>query len=213
MTQQWQGPPGPQHPPGRTSSSTTVWWVLIGVAALALVAVVVWVVVSMSSGPDAPNPDPTVSTATSPTETEPTKTEPTETEPTDDWGGFPPANPDSLRDFRDPQYPEVLGSFSLDRVHDDAMGFDAGYMDIEAGTALSALVELDRGQYASRLGSLENVAYIGLAVCGTEVTETGREANECLMAGETVFLSVSTVSDGITLDDVAELTQELYQQL
>lgn len=206
--QQWNGPypAGPSGPPTPPRKSNAVWWVVIAVAAAVLVGVVAWAL--LRSGTPEPTPTPE-----SPTPTTTTSSTDPGTASGEDWGPFPPANPDDLRDLSDPEFPETLGEFTLESANVDSASGLASYINEEEASVLSAWVIFTSVDYAGMVAEIEDPAYVGSAVCGSVVDEAiSYEGVSCVMAGQGETLEVGTMDD-ITVEELAALVEELYETL
>lgn len=206
--QQYNGPyqTGPGGPPTPPRRSNAVWWVVIAVAALVLVGAVAWALLRS----DTPEPTPT------PTFFESTPTAAT-TDPgtgaDEDWGPFPPANPDALRDLSDPEFPETLGEFTLESANVDFASGLATYVHEDDAASLSVWLIFTTVDYAGMVAEIEDPAHVGNAVCGSVVDEAiSYEGVSCVMAGQGETLEVGTMDD-ITIEELSALVEELYETL
>lgn len=205
-------------------SGRTVLWVVIAVAAVVLAGLLVWGLVG--GGGTEPTTSPsesgTTQQSTGPTEetTPPTDgtTEPGQesTEPGVDWGPVTPPNVDSLRDFfNSPNFPDAVGPFVVDRegIIESVASITVDYDDDAAFRTVGVVISLGRDSYTLSTSDMTDPQVMGNAVCGYISDEIG-EFLECVVAGEPATLSVGTASvDYMTLEELAEFTNSLYDQL
>lgn len=227
MTQQWndparpQGGPPPGGPPagnGPARRGGGLWWVIIAVAAVVLVALVVWGVFGQGGDPD-PDTTPTASvTTTEPDPSDsstPETTAPESTGPEDpgiDWGPYPPPNVDSRRDLSAANFPETVGSFTLSSSSQGAASANASYEDLSQAQSFTVFLSFSATRYEGFVSEYESPTQIGDAICGTRTSETtGMEHTDCVMAGQNETLQVVNVM--VPLEEIGELTQELYDSM
>lgn len=201
--------PPPGEPSVRASSlsgsTTSVWWVVAGLAVLVSVALIVWLVVT-SGSPGVGPTEPSLS-STAPT------VDPTDVDPSGpdgvDWGEFPPNNVDSLKDLSDPVFPTMLGAFTLEKESRDDYSVFTNYDNSAESTGMTADVAFNTSSYAGMVQDMPEPAYVGRAVCGVSTGGVGRDVT-CVMAGKSETLMVGSASTDIGVDDVAAFTEELY---
>lgn len=228
---QWGGPPpgaGGPHAPGYGAvgpgaqprrSGGGLWWVLIALAGVLLVALVV-VVALRVSGVDEPGPGPTPGPVTSTTSvstpsesTTPPEPGPSPSEtPTDDqWAGYPPPNLGALKDLSDPLFPGTVGSFVLEDSHAGFGGSDATYVDEEAGVVVGVSITTDLLTYGIVIDDMEDPVQVGNAWCADYVVDaTGQQRIDCVMAGS--GQSVDIYQTRMSVEEVGAFANELYDQ-
>lgn len=204
-------PPGPRPPGGPSApqgrAGTPVWWVVAAVAVVVSVALVAWLVLTGSPGAE---PSGSASPTTSvPSSSLPVSSTP-ETPPGDNWGDFPPKNLDSAKDLSDPQFPEKIGAFALESRTADASSVVAKYEDRVNFTGVTAFLVFSTHTYPDDVKDLTDVGYFGRAVCGHLMDFPDQV--KCLMVGTSEVLSLSS-ADGLSLEAVGALTEELYDAL
>ncbi|GAB3810985.1 hypothetical protein GCM10028820_01450 [Tessaracoccus terricola] len=205
---------------------------IIGVAAVVLAGLVVWGLVGGGDTEPTTTPTESVTTVqstegtdgtTGPTEqtTGPGEetTEPTgeTSEPTDvDWGPVTPPNVDSLRDFfTAPNFPDSIGPFVQDPEGPikDVASITVDYDDNEAIRGVGVVISMGRDSYTLATSEMPDATVMGNAVCGTTNDGIG-DIIQCLVAGEPATLKVLTAGvDHMTLEELAEFTNSLYDQL
>lgn len=202
--QQWAG--GPSQP----RQSNTLWWVLIGIAAAGLIAIVVWVVLAQAGNSEQPEPVP----ATTSSDTE----APGGEEP----GGQEPGGAQGSRDLSDPAFPDSVGGLQKTAEDEFPEGVLVGYEG--DGTVVSASVAYDNSAYDDAIaGDLDDHERIGNADCGyDEFVNASDEVlppiPTCAMNGSGGYLSVAfdpmeSTGEMMSLADLAALTEELYAVL
>lgn len=212
-------PPPPPNGGGRASGSP-VWWLVAAVAGVVSVALVVWLVVSSGSNPATPAPTPSSGTPSTTESSTPPATPPTATtgspatEPAAEWGDFPPANLDSLKDLSGASFPTTVGTYTFDGEDRTDLLVIAGYRDDTVRTmgADLFLQGASTTDYRTTVERWEDVAYYGRAVCGIS-TLTASAMPHCVMVGTSQRLQVGTATEGTTLEEVAAFTEELYDSL
>lgn len=214
----------PQSPPppggGGRASGNPVWWLVAAVAGVVSVALVIWLVVSSGSTPAPPAPTPTSSAPSTTESTTPSATPPTPTtdspatEPAPEWGDFPPANLDSLKDLSGASFPTAVGTYTFEGEDRTDLMVIAGYRDDAVRTMGVDLFLLGASttDYQDTVARWEDVAYHGRAVCGMSTLTTSAMPH-CVMVGTSQRLQVGTATEGTTLEEVAAFTEELYDSL
>lgn len=203
------------------SRSRATLWVVIGVAAAVLVGLLVWALLP-PSGPD-PEDTPTPATSEPQSPVESTAPEPTDgtdeptgdTSPDDgDWGPVPPPNVDSLKPLSDPDYPESVGVFVMDEEVSGTGGNTAtAYTDPEVIRTISVNTRSGSHHFGETVDNMQDPAVSGNAVCGTTTTDFGEQL-ECVVAGTEATLWTSTMElDFITLEELADFTNGLHDEL
>lgn len=213
------GPPGgPGSPAPRPRTATTVWWVIIAVAALTLVGVIIWAIVGGSgTGPATPPTATTPAAAPTSTAPGPGTEQPAgpSTEPATggaDWGAWPPANVESLKDLSGAVMPPALSGFELSSALALETNITGQYDDLVSFRTFSAEVYLSADIYALWTSDLDDPVYVGDALCSWGASDFGTDAT-CIMAGQDQVLRLSTLGEDIGLEELAALAQELYGAL
>lgn len=203
--------------PAPSGGSRTALWVVIAVAAVVLVGLVVWGLVGR--GEAEPSPTPTDAATTPSTPTDPATDDPGgettgATDPGDgQWGPMPPPNVDSLKPLDNPEaLPEQVGPFVREEVTSNVGGASVFYDDPEAFRSISVNTSTGSHHYQEWVAALTDPAYHGNAVCGSYSFE-GSDGIECIVAGTNATLKTGTADiDVITMEELAEFTNELHDQ-
>lgn len=174
--------------------------------------------VSMAACGDAeptqpPTTPPVVTTPVEPTEP-PSSTAPgTPSEPTNggvDYGPLPPKNIDSLKALQPTKFPAAVGTYALKKADEKGLGAaTARYEDDAKYTGFLATVQYGTQEYKAWLGDMTDAKYYGNATCGL----TDGDIRACVMAGTDEALGVIASNPDVTIEQVAALTQELYDKL
>lgn len=210
MSQSSKGfsPRGESHSGGASASRSTspIWWVIAGVAALVSIALIVWLVVT-SGSPDGGPTEPGLS-STAPT-VDPTNVDPWEPGEVD-WGDFPPPNVDSLPDLSAPVFPKTVGTYSFEKEMGSTYTVYASYEDEEDFRTMSTDIDFTPSSYAVSINKLAEPMYLGGAVCGVSTAGSVGRVLVCVMAGQNETVRVGTADDDSTVEDVAAFANEIY---
>lgn len=227
--QQYGGNIPPQGPPAK---SNALWWVLIGIAAVALVVLGFFVVRSLN----APTTDPTPGTdvSTTPVDTPSPQTtccgpSPSEsvdpspsndpTTPSRDWGSVVPPNVDNLADWADAQdFPTAVGAFALVDVEPNPMSsiaWNAHYREGEGvgSKPITAAFLTGTDRWARLVDGTLDPEIRGMAVCGIPAEPTFEGQMHCLVAANDGVVEVFGFDHQVTMDELAQVAQALHDGL
>lgn len=160
-----------------------------------------------------PTTPPVATTPVEPTEPPPSTDPGTPSEPTTggvDYGPLPPKNLDSLKALQPTKFPAKVGAYALTKADEENLGAaTASYEDAANYTGFTATVEYGTQAYKGWLDRMADPKYYGNVSCGLD----GGTTRSCVMAGTGEALSVIVSDTEVTLEQVAVLTQELYDKL
>lgn len=190
-------------------------WVVIGVAAVVLAALLVWGLVGRgeTEPTESPTPSDPITTATGSEDPTDPVTESTDPgpDPTDEWGPVPPPNIDRLKDFSDPAFPETVGIFTLGGEPTvGGVSVIANYDDLEAFRTLLVTQVDGTDRFATGVARIGDPTIVGDAVCGVEADEP--DFHLCVVAGSTATLEILGGTD-VTVQELGEFATELVNLL
>lgn len=204
MTQQnWN--PGPPAAPSRTSSNA-VWWVVLGVAVAVFIGFLAWLLLRPTGSPTVPPTTPGQQTTSAVTTDPPPSPSPSEPSGSGvDYGALPPANLGSLRSLANGVLPDTIAGHTATNKKDDVGGFYADYRDEAKFTGFNAAITVGPFGYKAAVDGLESPKHVGNATCGMNGSLV-----VCVMAGESETLEVGSVAPELTMEQIADFTQQIY---
>lgn len=224
----YQGNQGMPPAGAQRRNSNAIWWVVIGVAAVALVVIGVLVFRAMSAAEDQPTLGPTDSpsqqtTCCGPSPTEPVDPSPSDdpTTPSQDWGDVVPPNVDNLRELLTvTEYPAQVGGMSVGETSFDAgigthseTWYESEDPFADDAQSISAAILEGPNRWADNTSDLNGIVVTGDTVCGMPENPVFEGEVLCLVAGQESLLSVFGYDYEVTVEELADYTQEIYDGL
>lgn len=193
------------HPSGRrdgAGSGGAGWWVLAGVALLAILGMLAWLLL-WDPQPVAPpeNPTPTAtSVASASTSTVPTAPSAGES------GEFSPSH--EVRDLTTLAFPDTFHGYQVMGQFGDDVLRSADYSNNKEAKSFSVDVVVGLGRFEDLVDGLSDPIVLGDAVCGTLVGY--EDVTSCAMASTDGAMEVRSASNTMEVQELARIIQDLY---